>query len=658
MTAITYVRLIGFSAGTLVHLFLLVLIIGYRRPRQFERVLFFLALSLFLFYAGLLLKLNSEIYYATPPIGTLAFAVILVAAGLAFLPAILVHLHVAYRESVQGRTVPGWLKAFVWANYLPGPLFAAFGIHSLFEAAPMNFLRPGGRIGFAYGLWLGTALLASFFFEWRFAAEEQNPRLRGFYRALMVFFAVASPLVVYTYVFGGPGAPLQSVWFTTSVMLASILPSALLGYFVLRFNFLEIGGQRNLVYAVSAAFVAVMYLAVVRRVETWLDPILPPEATAGILLFVLVIFFEPLQRRVGRGLHRSLRRQMDRLQRLTSEFQQEARRGDLDALLAFAEQRIRDEFGLAAVQIRLAGARSADSAAEDSRDVKMRPFPLGKRRQDLGALEAAVHGAGLSGETSAALEFLAEQLPGAIDLCRVIEEKLALERELAERERLALLGQMAASISHNLKNPLGSMKTVLQVQLENPALPADLRKDCELVVGEIDRLSAKLNQLLHYAKPSVRSGAASQRVAAAAVAGQVVTLLRRDAERRNVKLELVAGAEENFVRGTEEALSDVLTNLVVNAIEVLPSGGAISVRLTRNGRQLEIEVIDDGPGIPSEFRSKIFQPFFTTKPSGTGLGLAIVERRLAEMQGAIRWECPAQQSGRGTRFVLSLPLAE
>ena len=87
-------------------------------------------------------------------------------------------------------------------------------------------------------------------------------------------------------------------------------------------------------------------------------------------------------------------------------------------------------------------------------------------------LEAASTGSYLTGETSAALEFLAEQLPGMVDLARLIEEKLRLERELAERERMAVLGQMAASVSHNLRNPLSSMKTVLQVQLENPDLPA------------------------------------------------------------------------------------------------------------------------------------------------------------------------------------------
>jgi signal transduction histidine kinase len=248
-------------------------------------------------------------------------------------------------------------------------------------------------------------------------------------------------------------------------------------------------------------------------------------------------------------------------------------------------------------------------------------------------------------------------LPAAFDPRRLIGEKLALERELAERERLAPMGQMAASISHNPKNPLGSMKTVLQVQLENRELPKETRRDCELVVGEIDRLSAKLNQLLQYAKPSVRDGAASRRVAAGTVAEQVVALLGRDAQRRRVGLEFERGEEEIYVRGSGEGLSEILTNLVVNTLEVLPPGGHVQVRFVRKTRELEMEVCDDGPGIPVEFRSKILQPFFTTKPSGTGLGLAIVERRLKEMQGRIRWESPLQD-GWGTRFIVSLPLAD
>src|SRR5258705_13476107 len=124
----------------------------------------------------------------------------------------------------------------------------------------------------------------------------------------------------------------------------------------------------------------------------------------------------------------------------------------------------------------------------------------------IGVLWVRPHGAMLSGETRAALEFLCEQLPAAFDLCRLIEEKLRLERELAERERLALVGQMAASISHSLKNPLGSIKTILQVQMESPELPRSLRGETQMVLEEINRLSARLNQLLQFSRPGVRAG--------------------------------------------------------------------------------------------------------------------------------------------------------
>jgi signal transduction histidine kinase len=261
----------------------------------------------------------------------------------------------------------------------------------------------------------------------------------------------------------------------------------------------------------------------------------------------------------------------------------------------------------------------------------------------------------ISGETFAALEFLAEQLPGVIELCKTIDEKLTLERELAERERMALVGQMTASISHNLKNPLGSMKTVLQVQLENKELPAAARTDLAIVLGELDRLSNKLTQLLRYARPAVRAGAAPQRIEFGVVAEQAIALLRREAERRGGRLELRDESSGAGVRGSEGALADIFSNLVVNAIEAMPENGAVSVRLAREGAELRIEVEDDGAGVPAENRARLFQPFFTTKPSGTGLGLAIVERRATELGGTVTCESPAAY-GRGARFVVRLPL--
>jgi signal transduction histidine kinase len=282
-------------------------------------------------------------------------------------------------------------------------------------------------------------------------------------------------------------------------------------------------------------------------------------------------------------------------------------------------------------------------------------FLLKQGDLEIGILEVTPHGAALSGETRGALEFLNEQLPAVLDLCRLIEQKIVLERELAEQERMALVGQMAASISHNLKNPLSSMKTILQVQLESPVLPADLRNDCNLIVAEIDRLTAKLGQLLRFSKPALRTSDATQTVSVRTVAEQAAGLLRREAERRGVHVELDAAGADCHVRGNEEALSDVLTNLLVNAVEALGPGGEVRVWFSRQNGFLQISIEDDGPGIPNDLQKKIFEPFFTTKSQGTGLGLAIVARRVSEMGGEIRWRSPVS-TGRGTHFAVILPI--
>jgi signal transduction histidine kinase len=406
------------------------------------------------------------------------------------------------------------------------------------------------------------------------------------------------------------------------------------------------------VYAPSATFLALLYLAFVRRVSGWLEPMLPPEATASILLFVLIFLFEPLERVIGPALHRRFQERVGRLQQLSTELQTEARNGNIAELIAFTERRIREEFGLGLVRISVPRDPSRAALESPGGLGHVARLPLMKNGNEIGLLEAATTGSYLTGETSAALEFLAEQLPGSIDLCRMIGEKLQLERELAERERMAGLGQMAATISHNLRNPLSSMKTVLQVQLENPDLPVDARRDCTLVVSEIDRMSAKLTQLLRYAKASVNG----ERVAAVALARQTASLFGRDAERRNIRMEFDQPRDEIFVRASEDSLGEVLSNLIVNAMEAQPNGGRVRVGLSADAEWAEIRVDDDGPGISEELRGRIFQPYFTTKPTGTGLGLSIVARRIAEMGGTLACESPLR-NGVGTRFRLTVPLA-
>ena len=652
MDYLFYVRLISLTAGTLVYLFLIALILGHRRPRLFERLLFFLVLSLFLMYASALLEANAAIQYGTLPKLTRWFSDALFALGMFFLWPLIFHAHVEYMRAVQQARIKPVLWASVWLMYalVLGELAVLAALSYKFKIAfGPELLRFANVNPLAV---LATSAIMAAALQWFATSREKDPNARRLGRGLTAVSVFLFVILVIRIV-ATSASPFRSDLLATATVVGAVLPGALLIYFALKRNFLDYGAQRNLVYALSATFIALLYLALVRRVSGWLEPALPPEATASILLFVLIFLFEPLERAIGPALHRHFQARFGKLQQLAGELNERARSGDVAQLIAHAERRIREEFGLAAVRISIPRSPGQKPLEAPGGLGHAAQIPLLKDRKEIGVFEAATTGSYLTGETTAALEFLAEQLPAMVDLCRLIEEKLRLERELAERERLALLGQMAASVSHNLRNPLSSMKTILQVQLENPNLPLDVRHDCALVVGEIDRMSEKLSQLLRFSKPAVNG----QRVGAVELARQTASLFGRDAERRNVRLEFDQPAEEIYALASEDALSEVFSNLIVNAIEAQPDGGRVRIALSRHKDKLEAEVVDDGPGISAELRAKIFQPFFTTKASGTGLGLSIVARRVAEMGGTLVCESPVKD-GKGTRFHLTLPLAD
>lgn len=149
------------------------------------------------------------------------------------------------------------------------------------------------------------------------------------------------------------------------------------------------------------------------------------------------------------------------------------------------------------------------------------------------------------------------------------------------------------------------------------------------------------------------AGSCDARVVVEEVAG----VLSHEAERRGVKLQARVSGENYRVLASAEALNDIVSNLLVNALEATSRGGQVSVGGTSREGSFVLGVEDDGPGIPAALREKILQPFFTTKSQGTGLGLAIVARRVAEFGGKVDWESPLKD-GRGTRFQVTLPLEE
>src|SRR5712692_2201441 len=676
MGSLIYVRLIGYTFGTLLQLFWIVVILGYRRQRNFERVFFFLCLAFFLFYSGSLLALNSQIHYLQPPVGVNQFAIVIISTGLCMLPVLLLHLHTEYADTRGTLRVKRWKWAVLFLFYAACFHVAYHRIPLLLQEPHFNFLVPGSSLGAGFAIVLAVALAWCATWQWRFMLSAPDRPQRYFHTTLLLFFTLSFLAVTGLHLGPFHVETRTADSLGTTFGLLPILPFAALIYLVWRHNFLQIGRQKNLLYAVLATFFALLYLSLVRRVGTWLEPLLPPEASASILLFVLVIFIEPLQRVLGRGLQETAHREMDRVQRLTAEIQLEARQGNLEKLARFIESGVKATFELSAAKVQLFEPRRVEEKHRRiAREAGMGEPVLSEPKFALavvfgnspqyrlfadnlaGMLTVEPHGAMLSGEIRAALEFLCEQLPGALDLCRLIEEKLRLERELAERERLAALGQMAASISHNLKNPLGSMKTILQVQLENPDMPESMRAETKMILAEIGRLSAKLNQLLQFSRPAVLGDGKPAKCNASEVAREVVGVLRPEAQRKGVALELHPAATDVTAAISTESLNDILTNLVVNAFDAAPRGGHVHVGVSRKDGIGLVAVEDDGAGVPSELRDKIIQPFFTTKTQGTGLGLAIVARRAADADGKLEFESPVK-NGRGTRFLVWLPLGE
>ncbi|CAN5665570.1 hypothetical protein BH09MYX1_BH09MYX1_16880 [soil metagenome] len=240
------------------------------------------------------------------------------------------------------------------------------------------------------------------------------------------------------------------------------------------------------------------------------------------------------------------------------------------------------------------------------------------------------------------------------------------QREALESERLAAIGKMAAHVTHEIRNPLSSIGLnveLLEEELqERPAgepAPREQREEARVILSsirrEVERLESLSEEYLRMARlpqPRMEADEVAQAVR------DVATFSKKEMERAGCHLEvLVEGDAEGRVPPTlfdENQLRQALLNLLRNAREAMPNGGAIDVKVRAEGMSVAIRVEDRGAGIPDEIRSRVFDPFFSTKGEGTGLGLAIT-RQIVEAHGG-ELVCEAREGG-GTSFKSALPIA-
>ncbi|MEO7038914.1 MAG: ATP-binding protein [Gemmatimonadaceae bacterium] len=243
-----------------------------------------------------------------------------------------------------------------------------------------------------------------------------------------------------------------------------------------------------------------------------------------------------------------------------------------------------------------------------------------------------------------------------------ISDNKRLEELRLRAERLEAVAELSASLAHEIKNPLASIRSAVEQLGSRARATEDERVLSTLIVRESDRLSRLLSEFLDFARVRVTRG---ERVNMGEVAQAAVRLADTHPDRKSgVTVTCVIPTEPLIVEGDEDLLHRAIFNITLNAVQAAPAGtGQVTVEVSRlnpeqipTGVPFEVSAIalrvsDNGPGIPIELRERVFDPFFTTKTGGTGLGLPIVHRAIEAHRGFVFMD----SSPKGTRFTVLLP---
>jgi two-component system CheB/CheR fusion protein len=230
-----------------------------------------------------------------------------------------------------------------------------------------------------------------------------------------------------------------------------------------------------------------------------------------------------------------------------------------------------------------------------------------------------------------------------------ITARKAAEEQLMQQAALARVGQLAAVVAHEVRNPLAGIKGAMQILMSRRE-PSDgelpVMRD---IVARIDALSELINDLMIFARPRPPRLA---RAEVRTLAADAIAAVRRDPAAHGIDIALAG--DEVTITADEELVRAAVLNLVLNAAQAMGGRGRVVVTISRRAEAVAIEIRDTGPGIPDHLRERVLEPFFTTKARGGGLGLPIAKRTAELHGGRLTLACPGEG---GTLVTMVLPLA-
>ncbi|MEM7351990.1 MAG: HAMP domain-containing sensor histidine kinase [Acidobacteriota bacterium] len=666
-----YLEQLLFLIGTLLYGFLTRELLRRREVLAGNWPVRLLVVCLTLWFGGTLLDQTLYMLVGTPRALAVPGTALDLCRAFAWLLSLPLLVH-----TLQKITLAGFANWPLSVRYLHLPAYLSLG---LFAAPAVDFARSGqpllgAAVPQLYPLIIAHAVLSLGLAAWlaiQLSRRIDDHRLLSFLRALGGILAALLALLVASGFFA-PWSDEATGWerlLRTVLLGGLVLPGALFTFYVQRYNLLRLSlshgtlrhflGVLVLVLLVIAAGPALGGgdVQLLRRFVAW-----------GLLLALLLgTVYRPLERwaasrspalrrLLGKNLSpRELDRLMNHIQNIDTHESEALRRtaaelgrwlGSQASFLPAPEAEpatapFWSHFAGndAAVVHRLAPP-SSQLASLLTRQRLHAVFPLRVEGELEGvlALSTSATGGAYSVDELEAVRLVIRQLAGTLALRRLLQARLAEETRLVEQERLGMLGLVSASLAHEIKNPLSSMKALAQALREDLAAADDGANgvaDLDIIVEQIDRLHETTREILGLARP--RAGEPAD---LGALVQSAVYVLQAEARKRGVEL---ASAIDPVgpVAGSAAAWQTVIFNLVLNAIEHTPVGGRAAARLSSDDEGIVFETSNPGEPLDAEARHRIFEPFVST--GGTGLGLPLVARRVDEIGGEIEVSSRAEQ---------------
>ncbi len=690
MSPLEVLQLVGYSIGATLPLWMGIQLISRRRRLSpIERVLVALALSMCGWHSSnLVVTLHGLFGFGYSPgiVTVLRIADTIAVICIVFCYSFLLHAHIYLWAASAERPLKTSERIRIYASYAP-PLFLPFAIYKIWTHQYAPMLQRTHLFVIPMAVWITYVLGFIAVTELLIAKRTPNLSEQRIMRTLAASFVFIGVVILAALALGlGEGTQL-GLYLKTLANLGSLLPSALLAYYIYRYRYLELIIEESLIVASFAAVVLTIYIYGIRTIGDWVTSHYGVRAgvVEALLILALALAAAPMRSWLAQRFHRLFEREAALYRQIVSRISSHAGRyQQLPDLLDFVEQQTTSALKLRRVRILVGYRRGVPGIGEtqqnnrDGRDsegdavdasfvmayasneawveqvldlssrddwspVEGDPqleshgytiaYPLRREENVSGILLVDAPSASLTEDVRSVLEILAGQVAIAIE------------------DSLAILGQMAATVAHEIKNPLSAIKSIAQVMGEDQSLSHEYSRDLSLIVGETDRLGRSVTQLLSFARKELPAELPSR---SEQLIQSVVRLFQVSAEKDGIRLTTKLEKDEALEGSAVSALRVALSNLLLNALQATPAGGEVTITQLTEGDDLVIYVQDGGPGIPDDLRQRVWEPFFTTKQRGTGLGLAIVRKRMQEAGGIAR--LTARVNGSGARFELRVPL--